>query len=66
MDVLLLQKVERRRVERFGTDGEFALPHALAPLRVPVAQTLHLEAQDRFERDRADVADERDEIDFGR
>ncbi|TDM97950.1 hypothetical protein CEE86_14770, partial [Lactobacillus crispatus] len=66
MHVLPRQRVERRGIERFAADFELALPHALAPLRMAVAEALHLEFQDRVERDGRGMAVDVDEVDFGR
>jgi hypothetical protein len=61
-DDLLNVKMFRRewikllRIERFPANFQLALPHALSPLGVTIAEALHLELQDWFEGDRARLA----------
>ena len=59
------QRIELGGVEALAGRDQLALPHALTPLRVAVAQPLHLELQHRVERDGAHAAVESDEIDLG-
>ena len=55
-DLLEVLVLERHRVEvgdlpRLARDRELALPHAVAPLGVHVADALHAEADERLEVD---------------
>ena len=55
-ELLHVEKLRRHRIEfgqheAFGAERLLALPQAMAPLGVQVADAQHLEGQERFERD---------------
>src|ERR1700676_5031161 len=67
LDVKMLRRqwVKLLRIERLPADFQLALPHALSPLGMSVAEALHLELQDWFEDDRACLAVVINQVDLG-
>jgi hypothetical protein len=53
------------RIEGLPANFQLALPHALSPLGMAVAEALHLELQDWFEGDRARLAVVINQVDLG-
>ena len=65
VQVLAREQIELTWVERFVAERLFAFPHALTPFGMAVAETFHLELEDRFHRDGSRFAGEIHEIDLG-
>src|SRR5258708_39456255 len=57
--------VKLLRIEGLPADFQLALPHALSPLGMAVAEALHLELQDWFEGNRARFAVVINQVDLG-
>src|SRR5258708_16552190 len=67
LDVKMLRRewVKLLRIEGLPADFQLALPHALSPLGMAVAEALHLELQDWFEGDRTRLAVVINQVDLG-
>jgi len=65
VDVLVRQRVEFKRIETLACNCQLALPHTLTPLRMEIAEPFELEPELRVDRDRANIAVESDQINFG-